>query len=116
MSRKGVLRFLLQILLPGTLSALLIASLGSVQPVQAATPYIDNSLSITSGAPAGAYNATQSFFPSTGDYTAEIWARRDGTYAANTRYSMFASYGKYLYVYNNNFWWRHDDGTDNGDE
>ena len=112
MSRKGVLRFLLQILLPGTLSALLIASLGSVQPVAAATPYIDNSFTSTSSAPVGAYGLNKSFFPSTGDYTAEIWARRDGTYAANTRYTLFSSNGKYLYVYNNNFWWHHDDGSD----
>lgn len=111
MQRRSFLRHLLQIVLPAALTAMVFLTAGTIQPVQAAA-YVDTSLSAIGSNQVGFYNNSNSFYPSSGDYTAEIWARRDGTYAANTRYSMWMAHGKYLYVYNNNFWWRHDDGTD----
>ena len=118
MSRRRTLRSIVFALLSSVLAIALAVVVTPVQKAEAGPTIEDRALFLSnSAAQAPLFNTSGTIMPAAGtDFTVEMWAKRNDPATANTRYSIWETSNKALYVFNNRFYWRHDDSsvTDTG--
>ena len=95
------LRRAVQVLMAGLLAALLLAVFVPAPKAEAVAilPYTDNAMFVDSTAThsPGSVGSTY-LWPTTGDFTVEVWAKYEGSWVNNTIYSLWQSNGYYLYA------------------